>query len=269
MSVELAIILANLEEEIGDTMDKILDSVEDANLSSEAMMDMCLLSRQWGIGLLLLDANIDGYVAGLFKSGRTYVCLLENTDENPGIEPYYLCRSRATPFFDAAAIGDRQAMQSITRLCTQVWRQDMEEADDFWYLDFLMTFFERPQDTELLGQKLEEFERSLQGISSLRYNACAAVCSRDEDRYWEALMDLLEERSQKVLDDLQNERLEPAYAHTEAYVLVEGVMLVKMGQLAGFTAASEYLLVPSIALQASLSTCPQDDPWDELRHLLR
>ena len=269
MSAELSIVIANIEEAIVDTMEKIIVSAGDNRLSSEAMIDLCVLSRQWGIGLMLLELDIDSYVAGLFKSGRTYVFLLEKAAENSHIDPYYLCRSRANPLFDAVAIGDQKSLDAIANLCTTFWREELEEEDDFCYMDFFISFLQTPDDNELLKNKLIEFERSLDGISSLRFDACVALFSKDENEYWRVIGDFLEEHFQRIYIDLQNGQLEPTFAHTEAHISIEGIALIKAGQLAGFYSAEEYPMVPSIALQASLALYPQNDPWDKLNQMLR
>lgn len=268
MPLQLVITMANIAEEIVETLAKITVSVREGCLSSEAMLDLCELTRRLGIGALLLDLNVSGYVENLFKSSRTYVRLLEAARKDPSIESYYLSKSRATPFLDAVCIDDHQAMKAIAELSTSHFHPDFEDEDDFCYFDFLISFFQKSANAQVLTSKLDRYTEALHGLLSFRHQACKALWARDEKEFWEAISFLLDERSEKDLVALQEQSLNPAYAHTEANVCIEGIALVKAGVVAGFTPESEYPLVPSIALEASLSDFPQEDPWLELGSLI-
>lgn len=263
MSIQLAATLINLEDEIGEMLAQVTAMPDSDYLNSEMMMDLAFLFRQWGIGSLLIDMDLDRFVAGLFTCERTYLRLLEKSKVSMNIESYYLCRSRAMPIFDAVVIADRYAVKEIGKLVEQVRQPELEEEDDFCYMDFLISFILNSPNISIQEKKIVSFEYSLQGVVSSRYTLCEALYKRNEADYWEALADILNHSSQQMLEEQKNGLLQPSYRHTEAHVSIEGAALIRLGEMAGFTADLEYLMIPSAVFNTLLEIYPQEDPWNQ------
>lgn len=248
-TLELDITLGNLEEEIGDGLERLREQGPDAAV----VLEVCASSRQLGCGLLLIDLDVDGFQHALFQSARLYEWLLDQRANTPGLDAYYLCKSRAQPLLDALALNQLELARSIGAKLGSPWAPKMEPEVDFRYFDLLSGPLLARQADEA---RLDAFERSLEEPST-RFDVLAALMRQDADAFWEALSALTREWEDSIQADRRQDALDAYFAQTEAFIFVEGLALVRLAGLWGIPARERLPFMPREAFQAPSEPFPE------------
>ncbi|MFP2930245.1 hypothetical protein ACLESO_34630 [Pyxidicoccus sp. 3LG] len=247
--LELDITLGNLEEEIEDGMERLREQGPDAAV----VLEVCAHSRQLGCGLLLIDLDADGFQHSLFQSARLYEWLLNQRASTPGLDAYYLCKSRAQPLLDALALNQLELARSIGAKLDSPWAPKMEPEEDFRYFDLLSgPLLSRQADEARLGA----FERSLEEPSA-RFDVLAAITRQDADAFWNALSTLTRQWEDAIEADRREDSLDAYFAETEASIFVEGIALVRLAGLWGIPAKERLPFMPAEAFKAPSEPFPE------------
>ncbi|AKQ69078.1 hypothetical protein A176_005990 [Myxococcus hansupus] len=248
-TLELDITLGNLEEEIQDGLSRLREEGPDA----ATVLDVCARSRQLGCGLLLIDLDADGFQHALHQSALLYTWLLDQRATQPGLDTYYLCKSRASPLLDALALNQLTLARDMGAKLDTPWAPKMEPEEDFRYFDLLSgPLLERRQD----AVRLAAFERCLEEPST-RFDVLSALMREDADAFWAALSALTREWEEGIEADRRQDALDAYFAQTEASIFVEGLALVRLAELWGIPARPRLPFMPAEAFRAPSAPLPE------------
>lgn len=256
------ITIGNLLFDVEQQVDEIARSLDSGTLRSDSMIKLCANYRKISIAVLLSEANTDAFYGSLYLSARTYVFLLKHVREYPDVDPYYLCKSRAEPFWDAVVADDMVTAREIATLATSGWKQGLEDEDDYCYFDFIMALVENPANVSLLEQKVQKFKTVMEGDTSVRFDICSALMQLNSDDFKHSLCELIDERDTNLKEEIEYESLSPEDAQTEAVVFIEGIALVKIAKLLNMAVGNQYKFIPSLAFVASSDSFSPEDPWN-------
>lgn len=195
---------------------------------------------------ILVGYNRDGFIANLLSSAYTLrYYLMRSKEENN--TSHYIAISRSEGFFDAVAAGSLELAKEIARLSPDYWIEDGEYEDDFCYYHFLHTFVRDfpNRDEKKLTSIISQFESCVAASSEYRLAVCKSFLLRDSDAFNEGFNDLL------IQFDNEKEKRYPqlldiADLSARKYIFVEGLALLRIAELLGFTIDSEYQYCPSI-----------------------
>ncbi len=261
---DLDLLLENLDFELEEHLGRILLGLEERRVDGQAVLDLCLHHRRTAIALLLSALDVEGFRQNLYQSGRAYAFLLRMARQGFEVEPYYLCRSRAEPLWDALAADDLETARELASLAPTQWRKELEDESDHRYFDFILTLLQNPQDTTPLDDRLGAFERALAGSDSARFELCTALFQRDERRFASALLVVLDEHHQHYSELAHTDSVAPEDAQTQTFVSIEGVALVKLARSLELHPRRQLRFVPDVVLAPSAVPLERSDPWLEL-----
>jgi hypothetical protein len=186
----------------------------------------------------------------LQRSGAAYSYFLELAADGDKVT------SRAAPFFDAVASGDRVLSQAIASHASRQQKPDRELPDDFLYVRLLMDrFFGRATDAETVSA-LGAFEAALEGTGTPRFEVCQALVSGDPSAFHDGFMSLVDAHRAWYTTGLQEGRIAEEDWAIDGCIFIEGLALLRLAVMAGIPLEEEYPLVPSVALRPS--TLPSD-----------
>ncbi|HYO53976.1 Imm49 family immunity protein [Archangium sp.] len=204
--------------------------------------------RRLGCGLLLSTYDAEGFCEHLFLAADAYLQLLERKEMSPGLDPYYLARSRAQPLLDALAIGDMALAGRIGERMEPRWMEGMEYEEDFCFFELLPLLASSMGSQELALKCLERMEQALEGAAYPRYEAVAALVRGAPERFEAALLALGEEWQSQVRRQRQSGLGDHVFLLTEANVFIEGLALVRLASARGIPTRSQYPLIPPVVL---------------------
>ncbi|HYO65491.1 MAG TPA: Imm49 family immunity protein [Archangium sp.] len=213
--------------------------------------------RRLGCGLLLSTYDVEGFCGHLFLAADAYLQLLERKSMSPGLDPYYLARSRAQPLLDALAIGDMTLAGRIGERMEPRWAEGMEYEEDFCFFELLLLLASSTGREERALKCLARMERALEGVAYPRYAAVAALVHRAPERFEAALLALCEEWQSQVRQQRQSGLGDQVFLLTEANVFIEGLALVRLASGRGMPTRSQYPLIPPAVLA--------ERPWPHAR----
>jgi hypothetical protein len=209
--------------------------------------------RQVGCGLLLANLDVDGFQHSLFQSAQLYEWLLDQRARHPGLDVYYLCKSRALPLLDALSFGRTDVAQRIGKKLDTPWQPKMEPEEDFRYFELLSgPLLARQPD----AAKLAAFERSLEEPSA-RFNVVTALVQEDADAFWQALAVLTREWEADIEEQRRRDALDPYFTTTEAFIFIEGIALVRLAELWGIRTEPRLPFMPQEAFLPPSRTFPE------------
>lgn len=228
-------------------IDYVRDRVESALASGDLdvalALRLCDLCRQKGCGVLLADTDVDGFHLALTESANAYLRILDAAEKGQRLDPYYLTRTRAEPLFDALAAGEMELAKSIAQRLPVEWNPELEPAEDSHFVGVVAALVvgEPPaqQQLEAMGKIVGE---------GPRWEMAKSLVELDSTGFEAALSDLIEERKNEVDARRKGSRMDPYQDATTANVFVYGAALVRLARFLGMETATEYPLVPDIAL---------------------
>ena len=203
------------------------------------------LYRMVGICGLLHDCSIYEFQSNLQKSGAAYAFTLPKMDESS------LATSKSHGFFASVACGDEETARTIAQASRKTWNSELEHEDDFLYTRFLMALFyldASESDLRVITDRLEEVTEG--ELSPLR-DICLAMLGKDTEKFDKGIEDFILDRKEFYAavwdaDDI----LEEEWA-TDGQVFVEGIALIKLARKLSLDTQSEYLYIPSLALNCT------------------
>ncbi|HYO54546.1 Imm49 family immunity protein, partial [Archangium sp.] len=243
---------------------RILLELEDRRMEGQAVLDLCLNHRRTAIALLLSALDDQGFRQNLYQSGRAYAFLLRMAQQGYEADPYFTCKSRAEPFWDAIAADDVESAREIASLTPIQWQQGLEDESDYRYVDFIQALLRSPNEMSLLEARLDAFARSLEGGDSARLGLCTALLQRDEQRFGSALLELLDEHHHFYSELIHADSIAHEDAQTQAFVFIEGIALVKLARLLELHPRRQLRFIPDVTLALPSSPLDRSDPWVEL-----
>jgi hypothetical protein len=256
---DLEILNGNLQHMLSLKLDALRLSGADAARVLELARDY----RRLGCGLLLATYAVEDFFRCLFRAADAYLQLLERKGSAPGLDSYYLARSRGAPLLDALAIGELALARRIGEHMESQWLEGMEYEDDFCFFDALPELAALQPDEPRLRQKLDRLERALEGASSPRMDGLRALASRDEARFEEALVALIEQRAEEVERKRESSPSPTgrAFTLTEANVFIEGLALAQLAHRRGMRTRSEYRFIPPGLIGSPFTPLPRLLLW--------
>lgn len=213
--------------------------------------------RTLAICRLLCEADCDGFYHDLFRSAKTmeyylHRCRLE------GHVDFFSVSSRNDAFFDAIAANAFDVARSITLLSTDVWFQDDEYEDDFYYTQFFHQWTSVGTVSNGESERiLERFEKALEGIASPRYTICNAFFMRNEQSFHEAFDQLIEERTKILALNKEHSMMEDSHT-VNNFIFIEGLAILRLAGQVGFKTETEYSFCPSLARVSMKTPFPND-----------
>jgi hypothetical protein len=245
--LKLSITVENLEYEVDSLHREVHAGPDDGR----RLLRLCALYRQLGCALFLGDLDAAEFQEELFKSARCYLWLLERP---PGaVDPYYLCRSRGAPLFDALASGRMDLAQRIAALMQAPFAPRMEPEEDFRWFEVLGALLTSPGSAPGL---LAGYMIALDGSLSPRRDFAAALIDSDEKEVGEALRSLSAEWVEEAKDRKGSSG--PYFPTTEANICVEAVALARLAADRKLKTPSHLRFVRDELLGPSQAEYPED-----------
>lgn len=215
---------------------------------------LCSTLRRRGICELFLLAAVDRLHLYLCKSGRVFLHFLEGARRDA------LVKSKAEPFFDALACVDMDCARRLALHARAPWNEELEYAEDYLYVDFLMSMVLGAETERLLGTTLARFEEL--SPKDPRLGVCKALLSRDHSAFDEELSRLIEERNLQYRKRAERGAVLEEELATDGQLLVEGLALVQLAEGMGFRLPDDYMHIPSLARRQSAQPPAPESWWD-------
>lgn len=216
--------------------------------------------RALGICHLLVHADVDAFRENLTRSAAARIDYLRRAQA----ESLGPCRHRALGRSDALldALAARSWSQAceIRALSDQDWTPSGEYEDDHAYLAALARVAAdqaRASDATDLESACERFERALEGQASTRLDVCRALACADADAYAGAVVSLMTERSEALESAREGRETYDILFWPQSFVSSEGLGLIQLGGLLGWSLPPRIPLCPDPARFADV--CPEYD----------
>lgn len=194
-----------------------------------------------GICALLLNADADGFHADLQRSATFYAYYLQRIADLDEI-----ATSEATPFFDALACNDGEAVRAIARHAGQSWNTAYEYEDDFLYMHVLMRLASGA-DPRKIDALLDRFAGVIAREESARYDLCRSLRHRDREGFEDALSRLVAAHEVRYREGKEEGYLAEEEWATDGVLFLEGLALVSLAEQLGFSTEADYQFIPSLA----------------------
>lgn len=216
--------------------------------SNEASFDdlrqLSKFHRIAGIAALLAEADTEQFQSTLASSGRDFLAWL---DQNTGGQ---VVLSQCDALLDTIAANHWSLACSLAqRLWPATWSQEREYEEDYLSFSLLQANLVEDLCTQEDRAALLERYGELEGDEiDWRLNLWRAMYRRDGDEFERALEGLLLQ-AREDFDYLRSkDALLPEELETLGNVSIEGIAMWRLGNKAGFALQSDYLFVPSLAL---------------------
>ena len=233
----LPMIMANAEYDLS----KGLPFVQQGGANKKIYELVCRAYRVRGICRFFLEGVPGALHADLQSSGKTYLLYLSSAQNDE------LVTSKGISFFDSIAGNDFDIAHQIAAHSRHTWNNDEEYEDDFLYVDFLMKHFFMNGGKDEIEKILQTFAGLVGDESSPRLDVCQAFVNRDGQAFDEALSDLIHEFQTYYQEGFaRDEILEEVWA-TEGHLFIEGLALIRLGELLKIPVQKEYAYIPSMA----------------------
>ncbi|MCY1030186.1 hypothetical protein OV207_01870 [Corallococcus sp. BB11-1] len=261
MKTDLDITIDNLTFEIARGLPRAVGKLAKGQLDGAALLKICLDHRRLAIAHLLGALDVRAYSQHLQQSARAYVFMLRQARVGTAVDPYYLCRSRAEPFWDALAAGDFPLAAEIAALVPAQPHPGMEDPVLFLYFDVIMAMA-RGEDTALLQEKLRALDAEKDPTLSFRYDASSALFHGDDAGLAKALEGMGSEHAAWFAELSETDSIAPEDAQTQTFVFMEGLALARLASHLGMQDVLPQRFIPEVALAVPLASF--DDPWRTL-----
>lgn len=247
---DLGIYLSNAQLELQEQ----LPSVVARKASLADTLNACRNCRLVAIAYLLLTGRAREFHHNLYKSGRAFLHFLRYEEDDKK------CTSRAGPFFDAIASGDLDCAKAIALASRITWNPQEEYEEDFFYIAFLVSYFFLPDGKNRSKSFFQPYVKLAQAQPDIRADICIAFTEKDSAKF-EASLELFLSDHQARHQRLQLAgAIPPEEMATEAKISVEGLALIRLAEMSGFSLQAEYLLAPSIC-RTTHAVAYGDNDW--------
>ncbi|MCY1040846.1 hypothetical protein OV208_05875 [Corallococcus sp. bb12-1] len=261
MKTDLDITVDNLAFEIAQGLPRAVGKLAKGQLDGAAFLRICLDHRRLAIAHLLGALDVGAYSQHLQQSARAYAFMLRHARAGVTVDPYYLCRSRAEPFWDALAAGDFPLAAEIAALAPAQPHPGMEDPVLFLYFDVIMSIA-RGEDTARQQEKLRALNAEKDLTLSFRYDASSALLHGDDAGLALALEGMGGEHAAWFAELSVQDSIAPEDAQTQTFVFIEGLALARLASHLGMGDVLPQRFMPDVALSAPLASF--DDPWRAL-----
>ncbi|NOZ55058.1 MAG: hypothetical protein GXP08_18280 [Gammaproteobacteria bacterium] len=211
-----------------------------------ALANLTDYHRQYAIAQLLSELNRQAFFDGLAASAKARIALLVYTKGAASAEiVQYTSVSNASAFFCAIASGQWERVNRLIALTTAAFNPDYEYQDDYIYIQMLFELIKQNFSlSTAFNASLDAFISETQGSETPRYLICKAMVDHNEDAFFEALNQLVEEHKY-TFEEKAGSAIEDHYEfRTDQYVFIEGLALKALGKQLGFVSDNVFLFLP-------------------------
>ena len=252
------------QENIRFTLSHLLGTLKEVRhieLEAVTVQEISTRYRRLAICSLLLEADTTGFFRLLSCSAQAYLSLLRKVDW-PSIEaPYYLCASRASPFFDALAASEPDTASELARRSATSWMREDEYEEDFLYMRFLMELALEGRSPQRVAEMLQRLQKAGADREPERVGVCEALFASDSTAFDLAMERLERKRREEVSLQQKNPGAVPQMLSTEPYVFIEGLALVRLADRLGIQTLCQYPGIPAIAMTTPKGPRPDAQAW--------
>ncbi|WNG20180.1 Imm49 family immunity protein [Cystobacter fuscus] len=260
MESSLEIDQENIRFILRSLLDSLRSGPQPLELEGVTTQEISIRYRRLAICSLLLDASTASFYRLLSHSSQAYLSVLRKVDWSTIASSYYLCASRALPFFDAIAASDLGTARDIAQASALSWMEEDEYEDDFLYMRFLMELTSDRQSPGL-ARMLQRFRKVAAGSAPARLKVCEALIARDGAAFGAAMEELELERQEELERLRRNSGTDPQRLSTEAHVFIEGLAVVRLAGMVGIETAHQYPGIPSLVVATSKAVKPDPQAW--------
>jgi hypothetical protein len=198
---------------------------------------------------LLQNDNQARFQENLIRSGHARRFYLRKSHEEGNIHDRHLALGRCSGFLDSVAAGHLLLARNIADLSINQWESNWEYEDDYCFFHFLNTFLKTSPNIaqEVLKEIIINFERSLEGELSTRFDICNALLARNAGDFEEALIELLDEQHEQNEKDRLLLVESDSLSWPRLFISVEGLALLKIAEVMGIELHQDFILCPEIA----------------------
>ena len=206
---------------------------------------------------LLLDADIDGFVDLLARSGHARVHLLRRRAEQPALRNPHLAASNADALFDVLAARQLPIALQLATLSPDTWWKGEEYEEDFLYAHFLLRHLRDPKAADLAAM-VTELERATGNHEAARPRLCRALLELKQGDFDEAFESLLDEHDEVLKEDRTHVWPDGKIElRIKEQLHIEALAWLNLADAAGLSTQPEYRYCPaSSRLPASRPSAP-------------
>jgi hypothetical protein len=145
------------------------------------------------------------------------------------------------------AAGDTSCARELALAVLPAWRRELEMEDDYLFARYLMQRFFLDAVESVTAATLARWEALLDGETDARYELCQALRDGDVDLFDDALRRWLGELEDDWAQRIDSEAVIPEIAATDGRIGIEGIALIRIGEMGGFRLEQNYPMAPDIA----------------------
>lgn len=212
------------------------------------------LARQFeGLALCRLFETADqaAFAESMARSGQSRRFFLRRSRQENNLDDRHLALSRTRCFLDALIAGSLALAREIASLSEETWNPAWEYEDDHCFYLLLHAIVKQPAPfpTPQIHALLGRFDRSLEGGQSVHFDVARALVARDADAFIEALRSLLAQEAAQIEKERQSAavRERDILFWPKSRASIEGLALLKVGELLGLATEGEFPLCPELA----------------------
>lgn len=232
------------------------------------LTNLAHLYRLRAAGRFLLEADLLRYVQDLQRSVQTRLAYLEAGSGAPPRSPRFFRTTRNRAFFDALAVNDLEAATTLAKLCDGIWVEKLEYEDDFLFVEYLQKFLlalRRERPPTATAEVLERYGKVLEAPEgSPYYQLCLGLEKREAATIESALLAITLRRAKNYAKLAELGDLPQVMVHTERYVDVQAVGILRLSTLAGISVErQDYPRIPGelVALAHEQHRALPRDAW--------
>jgi hypothetical protein len=260
LAVDLDLVRSNLEFTLGELLD-YLATPRRVEVEAAAVQKICDVHRRIGICHLLAEADAPPFFAHLSHSANAYLATMRKVRWDGVVDLYYLCASRAAPFFDALAGANLQAAVAIGSHSRSTWAEGDEYEDDFAYVRTVMALLGGGAAPASDAHAWVDRLRGAAGEDDPRTGVCAALRDGAATDFEAALRRLAAAYATRMDDERKNGAADPNELATEGRLFVQGAALARLALLRGIEVERKFRLVPEAAYRKPVTVFPDVSTW--------
>lgn len=233
---QLVIHSTNAEVELED----LLTEVQPPAVQTQAhALAVCRACRVIGVAGLFMTGRTERFQSMLKNSAMHYLAFLQ--------QPLPRLTSLVAPIHDAIVADQLDLARAMSQHLGVGWRADEEYEEDHLHAMLLTQHLAgTPTDTGEV-KLLTRFRALTADQSDLRRNLWEALQDDDADAFDAVLEEFVQAYDRDSRRKMARNNLAPDECDTLAKLNIEGLAMLRLGRLRGFTLQSEYLLAPSLA----------------------
>lgn len=252
--------LAEVHQELVDDIRYMLEQVGEApNVKSIDVILETLSDEFEALALchLLEFADTLQFRENLARSAHARRFFLRRSASEGDTDNRHLAKSRTRAFFAALSAGALGLAREIAWLSIHPWRANWEYEDDHAYASALHALVKahdpaNPDATLALDEmraSVERFERVIGDEVSKRYAVVQSILVRDQAAFSDALVALMEAETLRIEADRESAAVhERDFLYwPNARISIEGLALIKAGELVTLVAPKDLPLCPPLA----------------------